>query len=155
MTDLTVTSHAHRQLVTEAQLSADGNETGGILLGRDLGMGHGFLVCHCGGPGPNAVRQPSHFMRDLAHARALAKHAAAADGSAWIGEWHTHLVELPMPSPPDLLTFRNLLLDREIAFPRMLSLIVLPSTDGWWSHPQICGWSISLRSIRRLAVTVN
>jgi integrative and conjugative element protein (TIGR02256 family) len=155
MTDLTVTSHAHRQLVTEAQLSADGNETGGILLGRDLGMGQGFLICHCGGPGPDAVRQPSHFMRDLAHAMELAEQAAVTDGSAWIGEWHTHLVDLPAPSPHDLLTYRKLLLDREIAFPRLLCLVVLPSTDGLWSQPRISGWSISLRSIRPLTIAVG
>jgi integrative and conjugative element protein (TIGR02256 family) len=155
MTDLTVTSDAHRQLVTESQLATDGNETGGILLGRDLGMGRGFLVCHCGGPGPDAVRQPAHFRRDLAYARALADHAAATDGSVWIGEWHTHLVELPVPSPHDLRTYRSLLLDREIAFPRVLSLIVLAGASGLWSHPQIFGWSISLSSIRRLTVTVE
>jgi hypothetical protein len=76
MNGVTLTHHAYGQLLTESQLAADGNESGGILLGRDLGMGSGFLVCHCGDPGPGAVRQPTHFQRDLAHARMLAERAA-------------------------------------------------------------------------------
>jgi integrative and conjugative element protein (TIGR02256 family) len=155
MNGVTLTRHAHGQLLTESQLAADGNETGGILLGHDLGMGSGFVVCHRGDPGPSAVRQPAHFQRDLAHARLLAEQAAKLDGSVWIGEWHTHLLEIPIPSTHDLMTYRALLLDPEVSFPRILSLIVLSSQDGGWPSPRIFAWSISASSMRPLPITVE
>lgn len=154
MSGISLTGRAHDQLFTQSQLAADGNETGGILLGCDLGMGSGFMVRHCGDPGPNAVRRPTHFQRDLGHARMLAGQAAELDGSVWIGEWHTHLLELPIPSLHDLITYRTLLLDQEINFPRLLSLIVLSAEDGTWTTPRIFAWSISATSMRQLLVNV-
>jgi integrative and conjugative element protein (TIGR02256 family) len=155
MSGVTLTSHAYRQLVIEARRAEDGNETGGLLLGCDLGMGPGFVVRLCGDPGPNAVRQPANFARDLTHSIMLAERAAEIDGSVWIGEWHTHLAELPMPSAYDLLTYRGLLANREVDFPRLLSLIVLAAEDGGWSPPRIFGWSISANSARQLPVVIK
>ena len=152
MSGATITGHAYRQLVVEARHAEDGNETGGLLLGCDLGMGPGFVVQHCGDPGPNAVCQPANFARDLAHSTMLAERAAEIDGSVWIGEWHTHLVELRMPSPYDLLTYRVLLANREVDFPRLLSLIVLAAEDGGWSLPRVFAWSISASAARQLPV---
>ena len=113
MSDVALVSLARSQLVAEAGQAEDGNETGGLLLGYDMGMGAGFEVRLCGGPGPNAIRQPAHFMRDLGYSTALAERAAETDGSVWIGEWHTHLAELPMPSAFDLVTYRKLLAGQE------------------------------------------
>ena len=155
MTGVTLTGRAYRQLVIEARSAEDGNETGGLLLGCDLGMGPGFVVRLCGDPGPNAFRQPTNFMRDLAHSTMLAEHAAEIDGSVWIGEWHTHLAELPMPSTYDLLTYRALLADREVGFPRLLSLIVLAAEDGSWSAPRVFAWSISANSVRQLPLVIE
>jgi len=155
MSGVTLTSHAYRQLVTEARRAEDGNETGGLLLGGDLGMGPGFVIRHCGDPGPNAVRQPANFTRDLEHSTMLAECAAEIDGSVWIGEWHTHLAELPMPSAYDLLTYRALLANPEIAFPRLLSLIVLTAENGGWSPPRVFAWSISANSVRQLLIVIE
>jgi integrative and conjugative element protein (TIGR02256 family) len=155
MSGVVLTRHAYGQLLTDSQLAADGNETGGILLGRDRGMGSGFVVCHSGDPGPSALRGPAYFQRDLEHARLLAEQAAELDGSAWIGEWHTHLLEIPIPSTADLMTYRVLLADPEIRFLRILSLIALPGQDGAWQSPRIFAWSVSASSMRPLAVTVE
>ncbi len=155
MSGVILTRHAYGQLLAESQLAADGNETGGILLGRDGGMGSGFVVRHSGDPGANAVRGPVYFQRDLEHARLLAEQAAERDGSVWIGEWHTHLLEMPIPSTADLVTYRALLADPEIRFLRILSLVVLPNQEGAWRSPRIFAWSVSASSIRPLAVTVE
>jgi len=155
MSGVTLTSHAYRQLDVEARRSEDGAETGGLLLGSDMGMGAGFVVRLCGDPGPNAVRQPTGFVRDLAHSRMLADGAAHIDGSAWIGEWHTHLIELPVPSPYDLLTYRTLLADQEADFARLLSLIVLVGEDGRWSPARVFAWSISATSARPLPIRIE
>jgi integrative and conjugative element protein (TIGR02256 family) len=155
MTGATLTRHAHGQLLTAAQLAADGKETGGILLGHDQGMAGGFVIRHCGDPGPRAVRQRAHFERDLAHAQKLADQAADRDGSVWLGEWHTHLLELPVPSLHDLMTYRALLFDVELGFPRFLSLIVLSGPGGEWSCPRIFAWSVTASSMGSLAVAVE
>jgi integrative and conjugative element protein (TIGR02256 family) len=155
MSGVTLTSHAYRQLAIEARHAEDGNETGGLLLGCDLGMGPGFVVRLCGDPGPNAVRQSTNFTRDLAHSAMLAERAAEIDGSVWIGEWHTHPAGLSMPSAYDLLTYRWLLANREVDFPRLLSLIVLAAEDGGWTPPRIFAWSISANSIRQLSIAIE
>jgi integrative and conjugative element protein (TIGR02256 family) len=155
MSGVILTRHAYDQLVTESRLAADGKETGGILLGRDLGMGSGFVICHSGDPGPSAVRGPMYFQRDLEHARLLAEQAAELDGSVWIGEWHTHLLQMPVPSAADLMTYRALLLDPEIFFPRILSLIVLSGQDGSWLSSRIFAWSISANSMRPLPLRLE
>src|SRR5436189_6438762 len=64
-------------IVTHAAASADGCETGGILLGyeeNDLGA---MLVMQAGDAGPNAERRPNFFRRDLTHAQQLADEALA------------------------------------------------------------------------------
>jgi hypothetical protein len=64
----------------EAVRSSDGNETGGLLLGRVEPNGTA-KVRHAGGPGPAAVRSPAFFLRDLYHAQRTAANAFALDGS--------------------------------------------------------------------------
>jgi integrative and conjugative element protein (TIGR02256 family) len=155
MSGVTITCHAYGQLLSEAGHAADGNETGGLLLGCDRGMGSGFVVQQCGDPGPNALRGPANFQRDLAHARMLAETAAKLDGSVWIGEWHTHLIEMPTPSGLDLSTYRILLRDQELNFLRLLSIIVLPAHDGNWSVPRIFAWSVSPSSARPIPVMIE
>jgi hypothetical protein len=85
----------------------------------------------------------------------LAERAARSDGSVWIGEWHTHLTELPAPSEHDLLTYRVLLRDRVIDFPRLLSLIILPAEEGGWAQPRMFAWSISANSGRPLSIAIE
>ena len=85
----------------------------------------------------------------------LADGAAHIDGSVWIGEWHTHLIELPVPSSYDLLTYRTLLADQEADFARLLSLIVLVGEDGRWSPARVFAWSISATSARPLPILIE
>ena len=60
-----------------------------------------------------------------------------------------------MPSAFDLLTYRVLLANREVGFPRLLSLIVLAAEDGGWSPPRVFAWSISASSARQLPVVIE
>jgi integrative and conjugative element protein (TIGR02256 family) len=80
------------------EVTAGGAElkTGGILLGYEQ---EGLIVTRAGGPGPNAVRKPQFFLRDLEHALRLADEAWQEDGSLWIGDWHTHPHGPIHPSP--------------------------------------------------------
>jgi integrative and conjugative element protein (TIGR02256 family) len=138
-----------------AAMASDGLETGGILLGTDIGLAGPITVRHCGGPGPTAIRRRNYFRRDLAHAAALAAYAAEADGSHWIGEWHTHIVDMPKPSTRDLRTYRTLLNDPDLAFARILSVVVTAGRESGWKAPQPHAWSFTGTVLRQLPIDIT
>lgn len=147
------------QVFREAAASADGQETGGILLGADpapMPQGtsppHGVWLRHCGGPGPAAVRRPAYFRRDYPHAQQLALDAFDADASQWVGEWHTHPRGGRRPSPSDRAIYRRHLADPALGLDRFTALIVTPrfglrdGVVGWhWHHPHVTAWTVTLR----------
>lgn len=132
---------AAEALAKGAKASADGTETGGILLGHD--DGETLIVTVAGDPGPKAHRSPSAFKRDLAHAQALADIAYDRDGSVWIGEWHTHPRGPLEPSDLDRRTYASHLADPTLGFERLLSLIVLPCPEHAWDHVNVAAWVIA------------
>lgn len=112
--------------VIERHVRAGGTEfeTGGILLGHETGAG-----CHvsvAGGPGPQAVRTPASFSRDLAHAEELAETAWHQERAVWVGEWHTHVHVDPVPSDTDLSSYLRHLDDPDLGFDRFVSIIIGP-----------------------------
>lgn len=135
--------HIHRaalDLIGQvARESCDGLETGGILLGHDLGE---FIeVTVAGAPGPAAIRQPTRFRRDLAHAQRLSDDAYETDGSVWLGEWHTHPTNLAIPSELDHRSYAEMLADPELGFTQFLCLIVTPGQDAWGT-PLLWPWVV-------------
>lgn len=139
LTRVTLFPDALRTITTAAAHSADGNETGGILLGS-LASDGTALVRRAGGPGPVAVRTPVFFLRDLGHAQRLAAKEFKVNGSVWIGDWHTHPRSALVPSSRDLATYTDLLADPELAFSAFLALIVGPGPQGW-EQPRMAGWA--------------
>lgn len=154
MTAVLLTAQVADNLAEMAPAAADGRETGGILLGTDQGLAGPIIVRHCGGPGPAAIRRPAYFRRDLSHAVAVAADAAADDGSAWIGEWHTHSTDMPEPSSRDLRTYNKLLDDPQLAFARILAIIVLPDPKASWHAPVLHAWSFTGRVLRQLPIQI-
>lgn len=126
-----LTDRAFSVITSEASASADGMETGGILLGYDYDGDDLLEVTQAGDAGPRARRERRRFLRDLEHARTLADVAYEEDGSVWIGEWHTHTNESPFPSSRDLLTYLRLLGDATLEFSRFASIIVTAECDDW------------------------
>lgn len=139
-----VSAAATRVITTEAPTSADGRETGGILIGHD--HGRRIIVTTAGDPGPNAQRLPHRFVRDLEHARHLADAAYEQDASVWIGEWHTHPGGPGHPSELDMATYQQLLADPDLGFARIVSLIALPCPAHGWSETLITGWVVTPQS---------
>jgi integrative and conjugative element protein (TIGR02256 family) len=149
-----ITAEALAAIRTESLASSDGKETGGILLGHEPGDPERIVIATAGDPGPGAHRSRSDFQRDLAHAKNLADAAYLRDQSVWVGEWHTHPRGPVCPSDRDLRTYRRFLLDPELHFIRVASLIITCKDDEW-DDVEISGWSISLRSTgstQRLAI---
>ncbi|MET9904625.1 Mov34/MPN/PAD-1 family protein [Streptomyces sp. NPDC006446] len=124
-----LTAPAAHVITTELFTADLTTETGGILLGHHTH--HTVTVHHAGTPGPAAVRTPTYFLRDLGHAQALADRAFAADGSIWVGEWHTHPTSQPVPSARDTATYRQLLDDPELGFHSVIAVIFARHEHRW------------------------
>lgn len=112
-------------------------ETGGILLGHDLG--DVLQVTVAGDPGPNSRRSSDRFLRDRDHAAQLAAGAWEADRAQWIGEWHTHPTASPVPSQIDLASYTRHLQDSDLNFDRFLSVII--GLDDM--HQALAGWIVT------------
>lgn len=121
--EVVITETALATVTKEARRSQDGLETGGILLGHDTP--DQVLIRHAGDPGPQAVRGPRHFHRDLEHAQQLARAAWNQDQSLWIGEWHTHPAASAKPSELDLNSYLRHLHDPELGLDKFIAIIVI------------------------------
>lgn len=149
-----LTADALTDLCWLTKQSTDGRETGGLLLGHDPGLTATPVVRHVGDAGPRAIRERDQFVRDPVHGQRCADTAFALDGSVWIGDWHTHLVDLPTPSPRDLASYRRLLHDPDLSFARFLALIVLAGPDNDWANPRLHAWSYTGTVLRELPVQI-
>lgn len=147
-------------IVAEAKRSADGLETGGILLGDDTvhtsgPHDDGPYIRHAGGPGPAAIRKANYFLPDYVQAQRDALDAFAADGSNWLGTWHTHPALGPVrhtrPSSVDLRIYRQHLADDAVGLSQFVSLIVTPPPlqtfhpNRPWRSIRIMPWIITKR----------
>jgi integrative and conjugative element protein (TIGR02256 family) len=127
-----------------ARDARDGRETGGILLGRGPDT-HGVVhVEEAGDAGPNAVRRPDHFLRDLDHSRQLADKAWDRSEAVWVGEWHTHLNTSGCPSEADLITYQRLLATSELEFEVFVAIIATAGPGDDWQSAELSPWLITL-----------
>lgn len=113
-------------------------ETGGALFGPP----DGSRVLHAAGPGPMAEHRARYFRRDIVFTQDEADRLYQADGSQWIGEWHTHIGMPPAPSEVDLRTYRKHIADRDLGFDRFVALIITPSG----ACPMLAVWILERRS---------
>lgn len=119
-----ITARAFERLRQYAEAGGTELETGGILLGHETAGVSRIVVA--GGPGPNAMRHPVAFRRDLDHARELADRAWEDQKAVWLGEWHTHPFAEPVPSDTDMNSYAAHLNDPDLHFARFISIIVGP-----------------------------
>jgi integrative and conjugative element protein (TIGR02256 family) len=126
--------------------SGDGRETGGILLGRGPAPDGVIPIEIAGDPGPAADRRPNFFLRDLAHAEALANAAWERSRAIWVGEWHTHPTGGSQPSASDLSTYTHLLAASALDFEVFVSVIVTPDDAKGWEAPQLWPWLLELQA---------
>ena len=146
---MTLTDTARAAIIRNAAASADGRETGGILLGHHHRYPRPLLdVVHAAGPGPLAARRAEFFRRDVRHAQAVADLAYRTDGSIWIGDWHTHPGGPALPSTTDLASYRSLLADADLDFEVFLTVIVTPDPATGWTRPRLTGWLITTAHVR-------
>jgi integrative and conjugative element protein (TIGR02256 family) len=97
---------------TAAQSS--GAETGGILIGHNRESE--ILIVRATDAGPNSKRSQCGFLRDTSYCQRILNEEFAKSGADYVGEWHTHVIDLPRPSRGDLETLVNIVLDPDYNF---------------------------------------
>jgi integrative and conjugative element protein (TIGR02256 family) len=152
---LNVSAEAEAKLYELAQVSEDGLETGGILIGRGPSA-HGLIdIVDVGDPGPEAIRRADAFLRDLQHAQRLADAAWSRNRATWIGEWHTHPRSGPQPSARDLLTYAEILTQSELDFAVFISIIITPGIDTDWTSLTLTPWLIGRTDVPQVVVVTR
>ena len=90
-------------------------ETGGILIGHSGPSGL-IRVTYASGPGPNAVHQPTYFLRDTQYCANILLEQYERSGADYVGEWHSHVGRLNRPSEGDLITLNGIITDPDYNF---------------------------------------
>jgi len=110
-------------------------ETGGILIGSRSADG-AVLVTHATPPGPAAVHNAVYFKRDVAYQQAALNSLHRRYGVQYLGEWHKHPRNLPVPSGGDFQGVRDLLADPDYGVNDLLFPIIICEPDlGFQIHP--------------------
>jgi integrative and conjugative element protein (TIGR02256 family) len=104
-----------------AAASCDG-ETGGILIG--FHYGRHIKVTKASDAGPLARRSSCSFLRDTAYCQSVLQDEYSRTGADYVGEWHTHIIDLPGPSEGDLLTLARIILDPDYQLPSFVMIVV-------------------------------
>lgn len=89
-------------------------ETGGILMGFNDGVD--IRVVRATDAGPGARRSSCGFLRDTKYCQEILDDEFTKSGADYVGEWHTHVIDLPRPSRGDLTTLASIVLDPEYNF---------------------------------------
>ncbi|MDD2218416.1 MAG: Mov34/MPN/PAD-1 family protein [Parabacteroides sp.] len=79
---------ALQRIVSEVS-QANHVETGGILLGVRLLSGD-FIITHATSPGPNAVKMPCNFQKDVQYNLHIMNILYRKYSVDYLGEWHKH-----------------------------------------------------------------
>ncbi len=103
------------------------SEVGGILLG--FRRGQYIHVTKATTPGHRDKRYELAFLRrDFSHqARATMEWIRSGFTVDWVGEWHSHLEDLPSPSSVDLRTWR-----KQVQSTKHPMTYIIVGNKDWW-----------------------
>ena len=109
-------------------LDSHGSETGGILIGFHKGLD--ILVTRATDAGPKALKSECSVLRDTEYCSAVLQQEFATTGADYVGEWHSHVVDLPHPSSGDLRTLAGILVDPDYDLKTFAMILVNTNRDG-------------------------
>ena len=89
-------------------------ETGGILIGHD--QPNNVHITYASMPGPNAVQTPTKFLRDNDYCKEVLFEQYNKFGTNYVGEWHSHVVNLHGMSFGDCMTLASIMHDPDYNF---------------------------------------
>jgi integrative and conjugative element protein (TIGR02256 family) len=119
------------QVVVGESERAVPTETGGVLVGRNLGP-H-LLIEYATLPGPKAEHSPTSFRRDGDYTQAVLESIYESSGgiSDYLGEWHSHPTGLKRPSPRDVRSIRWIADNDAYAAPEPILGLSVRESKGW------------------------
>jgi integrative and conjugative element protein (TIGR02256 family) len=139
-------------MVAETE-SCPTTETGGILIGKI--KGNTAVIERATGPGPHAVKTPTRFERDIEFTQSeLDASATGSNPSFYLGEWHSHLVASPEPSPRDILSMQGIAESRN--YSTECPVMIICGFDTTTSRiGEVKAWVFPVSSSMRLVTIVN
>ncbi|MBA3239811.1 MAG: Mov34/MPN/PAD-1 family protein [Acidobacteria bacterium] len=126
-------------------------ETGGILIGR-IESATEIHVTHASGPGPNAVHQPAHFLRDTTYCAGVLREHYERHGVDYVGEWHSHVNLLRVPSHGDLLTLAGIMSDPDYDFQVFSMLLAVKGRGRWRRGLELHGFLATRQAARTVSI---
>jgi integrative and conjugative element protein (TIGR02256 family) len=103
-------------------------ECGGILVGHN--KGRDIEVVAASDPGPRAKQSAAHFLRDTEYCREFLARSYRDAGADYVGEWHSHVVNLRQLSAGDLTTLAGIFIDPDYDFVSFaIVLVVVEEAD--------------------------
>jgi integrative and conjugative element protein (TIGR02256 family) len=107
---------------------SQGIECGGILVGHN--NGRDIEIVAASDAGPNAQQSATHFVRDTGYCREFLAHCYQASGADYVGEWHSHVVDLHHLSGGDLSTLIGIFVDPDYDFVSFAVVVVIVGDKG-------------------------
>jgi integrative and conjugative element protein (TIGR02256 family) len=106
-------------------INSKSNETGGILVG--FNVGRDIQIVDASDSGPNAQRSPAHFVRDTSYCRRFLATSFEQSGADYVGEWHSHVAAPRRLSLGDLGTLAGIFVDPDYDFVSFAVILVVVS----------------------------
>lgn len=120
-------SGAALEKIKDLAMNSRGTETGGILVGYNVGTN--IQITDASDPGPRARRTATHFLRDTEHCRNFLARTYEETKADYVGEWHSHVISLRQLSEGDIMTLAGILLDADYNFASFAVFLVLLEDD--------------------------
>lgn len=89
-------------------------ETGGVLAGYTNESGN-VVITHASGPGPNAIKLPTKFEKDIEYCQAFLDDLFTSTNKkiVYVGEWHSHPNGCNHPSGTDIKSLSTIAFQKE------------------------------------------
>lgn len=106
-------------------------EAGGVLIGRLVAGTDDVVIDLATNPSPKDRRGRFFFFRLREHAQDRVNEAWVRSGgtSVYLGEWHTHPEDEPVPSPTDIANWQNIV--RTATFEQSFLLFLIAGRLNW------------------------
>lgn len=111
----------------------------GVLLGREIVNTLNIIIDKITEPSEDDIQKKFYFFRDSKyHQRKIVNEWKKSDGTCnYLGEWHTHLEDVPIPSPTDIKEWKKALKKFKFDGNELFFIIIGTKEIGIWEGNKI------------------